>query len=283
MKIRALSATLLALLGAGLARGANDNLGGDSDSRAETVPFDPARWTLVWSDEFDRPGPPDPATWGREEGYLRNNEAQYYTRDRPENARVEDGLLVIEARKDDWDGKPITSASLRTKGLRSFRYGRIAVRARVPGGRGTWPAIWLLGDNVAKAGWPACGEIDIMEYVGFQPDTIHANIHCAAYNHTKNNGKGSKLNVPRPWTGFHEFALEWHEDRMEFFCDDTRYFVYRKERDAPAVWPFDRPHFLILNLAIGGAWGGAKGVDESLLPHRFEIDYVRCYEAKPAP
>lgn len=256
-----------------------DGLAGSSDSRAEKVPFDPSRWELVWSDEFDRPGAPNPDVWTHEIGYIRNGEKQYYT-DRPENARIENGLLVIEARKDNWNAKPITSASLTTKGKRPFLYGRIAVRAKIPTGRGTWPAIWTLGENIKAAGWPACGEIDILENVGYDPLKIHANIHCKAYNHMKHTGKGSKITADAPWKQFHEYAVEWHEDRIEFFFDDTRYFTYRKESDDTAVWPFAQAHYLILNLAIGGGWGGQKGIDESLFPHRFEIDYVRYYKLR---
>lgn len=255
-------------------------LAGKADTKAEKVPFDPSRWTLVWADEFDRPGAPDPAVWTPEVGYLRNGEKQYYTRDRPENARVENGLLVIEARKDNWNDKPITSASLTTKGNRPLLYGRIAVRAKIPTGRGTWPAIWTLGENVKQAGWPACGEIDILENVGYDPKTIHANIHCTAYNHMKHTGKGSKITAGAPWSQFHEYAVEWYEDRLEFFFDDTRYFIFRKESDSPAVWPFSKPQYLILNLAIGGGWGGQKGIDDTLFPHRFEIDWVRYYKPK---
>lgn len=255
-------------------------LAGASHTAVERVPFDPGRWTLAWSDEFERTGAPDPAVWSHESGYVRNREEQFYT-DRPENARVEDGKLVIEARLDGWEGHPITSASVITAGKQSFLYGRIEVRAKIPTGLGTWPAAWLLGENIRERGWPACGEIDILENVGFDPRRIHANIHCAAYNHTKKNGRGNSILADAPWSGFHVYAVEWYEDRMEFFFDDQRYFVYQKESDDPAVWPFARPHYLILNLAIGGAWGGAKGVDRSLLPHRYEIDHVRYYQRRP--
>ena len=258
-------------------------LAGTSQTHIEKVPFDPSRWELVWADEFETPGRPDPSKWTPEEGYLRNGEAQFYTRDRAENARVEDGNLVIEARKDNWNGKPITSASLRTKDKQSFLYGRIEARAKIPTGRGTWPAVWTLGENVKTAGWPACGEIDILENVGFDPKRIHANVHCAAYNHMKKNGKGNAITTEAPWQDFHVYAAEWYEDRIEFFFDDTRYFVYRKE-DTAGAWPFAEPHFLILNLAIGGGWGGVKGIDDTLFPHRYEIDYVRYYqEKKKAP
>ncbi|MET0262137.1 MAG: glycoside hydrolase family 16 protein [Rariglobus sp.] len=262
-------------------------LSGKADGQSEKVPFDPARWKLVWADEFDRNGAPDAARWKLEEGYLRNNEAQYYTSDRAENARIENGHLIIEARRDNWNGKPITSASLTTQGKQPFLYGRIEVRAKVPTGRGTWPAIWTLGDNIKQAGWPACGEIDILENVGFAPQTIHANVHCFAYNHMKKTGKGRSIKADAPWENFHVYAVEWYEDRLEFFFDDTRYFIFRKESDDPAKWPFAKSQFLILNLAIGGAWGGAKGIDETLFPHRFEIDYLRYYQEigakKPQP
>jgi beta-glucanase (GH16 family) len=260
------------------------SLAGTGTAKVEKVPFDASKWELTWADEFDKPGQPDSTKWTHEEGYLRNGEAQYYTRERLENARVEDGKLIIEARRDNWEGKPITSASLRTKGKQPFLYGRIEARAKVPTGRGTWPAIWTLGENIKEAGWPACGEIDILENVGFDPSRVHANIHCKAYNHMIKTGKGNSIDAGKPWEDFHTYAIEWYKDRIEFFFDDTRYFVYRKESDAPAVWPFATPHYLILNLAIGGGWGGAKGIDETLFPHRYEIDYVRHYKEKaPTP
>ncbi|MDR1190038.1 MAG: glycoside hydrolase family 16 protein [Verrucomicrobiales bacterium] len=275
--------SLMMLLGMALAAvvNADGDLGGKTDRDVTRVPFDEGKWTLVWADEFDTPGAPDPAKWALEEGYLRNNEEQYYTKGRLENARVEGGKLIIEARRDHWQGKPITSASLTTLGRRVFLYGRVAVRAKIPTGRGTWPAIWTLGLPPAgepRPDWPGCGEIDIMENVGKDPARIHANIHCAAYNHMKRNGRGNSITAPAPWEDFHEYAVEWHPDRLEFFFDDQRYFVYRKEGDDTAVWPYATPHYLILNLAIGGAWGGE--VDVALLPHRFEVDYVRYYQAR---
>ncbi len=191
-----------------------EGLGGSAkphDSRPLRVPFDSSRWTLVWSEEFDRPGPPDPATWSAEHGYLRNKESQFYTAD-PRNARVENGRLILEAHLDPApDAEPrITSASLITKGKRAFFHGRIAVRAKVPAGLGTWPAIWTLGLPDPPARWPACGEIDIMEYVGYDPARFHANIHTAAYNHVKRTGKGSKLTVKNAAANLHEFAVEWY-------------------------------------------------------------------------
>lgn len=238
---------------------------------------DPPGWELVWSDEFDRDGLPDPEKWGYEDGFIRNDEKQYYTRSRPENARVENGALVIEGRKERYENAEYTSASLITKGKAEWTYGRFEVRAKLPTGRGTWPAIWMLGTNIGEVGWPACGEIDIMENVGFDPDTIHANVHTRAYNHVRGTNKGDKITVESPSERFHVYAAEWTPERIDFFVDDAKYFSFSNEGTGPDAWPFDRPHYLILNLAIGGAWGGRQGIDDNAFPLRYEIDYVRVY------
>jgi beta-glucanase (GH16 family) len=255
-----------------------------------------ADWQLTWSDEFDKPGLPNSANWNYEEGFIRNNEAQFYTKGRSENARVENGLLVIEARKESFENPAFdpkapqggrrrrhfaeyTSASLTTRGKVSWKYGRIEVRAKLPPGRGTWPAIWTLGTN-NTVGWPACGEIDIMEFVGFEPGVVHANIHTAKYNHVKKTGKGSQITIPDCSDAFHVYALEWTPERLDFFVDDKKYFTYANEHSGEAAWPYDQPQYLILNLAIGGEWGGAKGIDETCFPQRYYIDYVRVYSPK---
>jgi beta-glucanase (GH16 family) len=258
-------------------------------------------WKLVWSDEFDKPGLPDPAKWNYEHGFIRNNEAQYYTRDRKENARVENGQLIIEARKEQFrnpafdaaaQGKTgrnrefaeYTSASLTTRGKASWTYGRIEVKAKLPPGRGTWPAIWTLGTNTAAVGWPACGEIDIMEFVGFDPGIIHANIHTGKYNHVHKTGRGSQISIPDASEAFHVYAMEWDSQHIDFFVDDKKYFSYANEGSGSDAWPYDKDQYLILNLAIGGAWGGAKGIDETCFPQRYCIDYVRIYQrAKSTP
>ncbi len=255
-----------------------------------------ADWKLVWSDEFDKDGLPNPAKWTYEVGYVRNGESQCYTSGRKENARVEKGVLIIEARKEkikipeykagsndsrnNREYTDITAASLITKGLQEWTYGRIEVRAQLPTGRGTWPAIWMLGSNIDQIGWPACGEIDIMENVGFNPDTIHANIHTKKYNHMIGTGKGARILCKKPYESFHVYAVEWFPDHMDFFLDNTKYFTFKNEGTGRDVWPYDLPHYLILNLAIGGAWGGIKGVDDSIFPQRFLIDYVRVYQKK---
>lgn len=240
------------------------------------VPEKPMK--LVWSDEFNTPGAPDPAKWTYEEGYLRNKEAQFYTR-RKENVRIENGRLVIEARKDDWEGKPVTSGSITTRGLHSWTYGKIEVRAKIPTGRGTWPAIWMLGDDIRTVGWPRCGEIDIMENVGFDPERIHGTVHTGDLNHTKNTHKGGSILVPKVWEEFHTYGIVWNEDKIVFTFDGKPYFTFENDKaENVGTWPFDKPHFLIINLAIGGGWGGQKGIDEAIYPSRYEIDWVRIYQ-----
>lgn len=264
-----------------------------------TLPAWAGNWKLVWSDEFDKPGLPDPAKWNYEEGFVRNNEAQYYTRDRGENARVENGMLIIEARKErfpnpsyDPDAKEkktgrhgrefaeYTSASLTTLGKAGWTYGRIEVRAKLPPGRGTWPAIWTLGTNIHQVGWPVCGEIDIMEFVGFEPGIIHANVHANNRERTKKTDKGSQMSIPDASEAFHVYTMDWDAKHMDFFVDDKKYFTFSKDDSGKYAWPFDANQYLILNLAIGGAWGGAKGIDDTCFPQRYYIDYVRVYGPK---
>ena len=209
---------------------------------------------------------PDRSRWDYEVGFIRNNERQYYTRDRAENARVENGLLVIEARRERFEGADYTSASLTSRA--NWTYGRIEVRARLPKGRGTWPAVWTLGANIGQAGWPACGEIDIMEHVGFDPGRVHANIHTTAYNHVKQTNEGNNILVPGADGAFHVYAATWTPDGIAMSVDGQRYFTFSKEPGGDSVWPFDKPHYLILNLAIGGNWGGQRGIDDAAFPAR---------------
>jgi beta-glucanase (GH16 family) len=269
------AASVLLLLPAALACGG----GGSSAAPAPPSPTStpaPSGWTLVFADEFDVPGAPDPARWNHEIGYIANDEKQYYT-SRSENARIEDGVLVIEARRERWMGYDYTSARLNTKGRAEFLYGKVEIRARLPTGRGTWPALWMLGANIDQAGWPGCGEIDIMENVGFDPGTIVASVHTAAYNHVQGTHKNGTVAVVAPWADFHVYGVEWYPDHIDAFVDGQRYFTFRNEGTGSRTWPFDKPQFLILNLAIGGTWGGMKGIDDALFPHRYLIDYVRVY------
>jgi beta-glucanase (GH16 family) len=236
-------------------------------------------WTLVFADEFDTPGALDPAKWGYEIGYVRNDEKQSYT-SRSENVRAENGTLVIEGRREAYQGYAYTSASINTRHRFEFTYGRVEVRAKLPGGRGTWPAIWMLGTNIEQVGWPACGEIDVMENVGFEPSTIHGTIHTAAYNHVAGTAKGASVTVSNPWEDFHVYATEWYPDRVDVFVDGAKYFTFRNEGTGSRAWPFDKPMYLLVNLAIGGSWGGQKGIDDALFPHRYVVDYVRVYQQK---
>ncbi len=236
-------------------------------------------WKLVWSDEFEKAGQPDPAKWGYEKGMIRNNEKQFYTENRRENARVEGGKLVIEARKEKMDRGEFTSASLVTKGHAGWTYGRIEVRARIPAARGTWPAIWMLPDDHGKVPWPQCGEIDIMEHVGHDPGVIHGSLHSEAFNHLKGTQRAGTLKVETASAGFHNYTLEWTDGRIVFGIDGRSYAIFdRKPGDKVAEWPFNKPYYLILNLAVGGSWGAQKGIDEAAFPQRMEVDFVRVYQ-----
>jgi beta-glucanase (GH16 family) len=259
-------------------------------------------WKLVWSDEFDGEGLPDETKWDYEEGFLRNNEMQYYTRARQENVRVEHGVLVIEGRKEEiknpkhkagsrnWGEERqvahYTSGSINTLGKASFRYGRVEVRAKMPQGKGMWPAIWMMGTNRTEVGWPRCGEIDIMEYVGKDPDTLHANNHFAD-PHIKDkavhkSAGGGKITVKEPFKDFHVYAIEWNEKKITFFVDDHTYATFDiDEAGKGPDNPFRKPHYLLLNLALGGNWGGK--IDDSVLPQKYEGDYVRVFESKTGP
>ena len=226
-----------------------------------------------WRDEFDRDGLPDRARWDYEVGLVRNKERQYYTRERTKNARVSGGMLIIEAHRERFENADYTSASLTSR--TSWTYARIEVRARVPKGRGSWPAIWTLGTNMREVGWPSCGEIDIMEHVGFDPGRIHANVHTKAYNHVQRTNKGNNVMVPTADGEFHVYSAEWTPQQIAVAVDGQPYFTFAKEDGGAAVWPFDKPQYLILNLAIGGNWGGQRGIDDDAFPMRYEIDYVR--------
>ena len=238
-------------------------------------------WNLVWSDEFNQPGLPDSTKWTSEVGGSGwgNNELEYYTKDRPENARVENGNLVIEARKEPFQGMNYTSARLITKGKGDWQYGKIEVRAKLPKGRGTWPAIWMLGSTTPLV-WPDDGEIDIMEHVGFHPGYIHASIHCKKYNHVIGTQKTDTVYVPDCSDAFHTYGMEWNSDSVRILIDGFDYFTFHNEHSGYLAWPFDNKMHLLLNIAVGGNWGGQQGVDDSIWPQRMEIDYVRVYQKK---
>jgi len=248
------------------------------------------KWQLVWSDEFDQDGLPDSSKWGFDVGGSGwgNKELQYYTDRRKENARVENGRLIIEARRERFDKNDYTSARLVSKGKGDWTYGRFEVKAKLPSGRGTWPAIWMLpsGKSYGNGGWPDNGEIDIMEHVGFDPNIIHGSAHTKAYYHSIGTQKTARINVPGVSTGFNVYAVEWTANEIRWFVNDKQYFTFANERRTQSTadyrqWPFDKPFHMILNIAVGGTWGGAQGVDQSAWPQRMEIEYVRVYQSNP--
>lgn len=238
-------------------------------------------WRLVWSDEFNYKGLPDTSKWnydvGSDHGWG-NNELEYYTYRRKENARVENGKLIIEARKEKADSFNYTSARLLTRGKASWQYGKIEVKAKIPKGVGSWPAIWTLADGMKR--WPDDGEIDIMEHVGFHQGYIHGSIHCKKYYHVIGTQKTDTVYVPDCSSAFHVYSLEWDKEIIKVAVDGKVYFSFSNEHKGYEYWPFDNKMFLILNIAVGGNWGGQKGVDDKAFPMKMEIDYVRVYQKK---
>jgi len=237
----------------------------------------PGNWRLVWHDEFDGPTI-DESKWSYEvqrPGWV-NHELQNYTYRRPENARIENGSLVIEARRDFFGGE-YSSARLKTQGKASWSYGRVEARIQLPAGLGTWPAFWMMPDNQGR-GWPACGEIDIMEHVGYDENVVHATTHSLAYNWRSPNQRTATTWVGGAIAGFHVYVLEWYADRIEVSVDGLRYFTSPNDGTGDDAWPFDKDFHIILNLAVGGDWGGARGVDANIWPRRMLVDYVRVYQ-----
>lgn len=232
----------------------------------------------VWSDEFNYAGLPDSTKWNYDVGGdgWGNNELEYYTEKRLENARVENGSLIIEARREPWQGKDYTSTRLISKGKGDWQYGKIEVRAKLPKGLGTWPAIWMLGSTTPLK-WPDDGEIDIMEHVGFHQGFIHGSIHCKKYYHVIGTQKTDTTEVPDCSENFHVYAVEWNKDSVKVSADGNVYFRFGNEHSGYEAWPFDNNMHLLLNIAVGGNWGGQKGVDTTIWPQRMEIDYVRVY------
>ena len=244
---------------------------------------DSAKAKLIWSDEFETSGLPNPANWDYDVGDhgWGNNELQYYSKADLRNARIENGVLIIEAVTDPSHPKGYSSAKLVTRGNSSWQYGYIEVRAKLPQGRGTWPAIWMLPRESRYGGWPKDGEIDIMEHVGYDPGKVHGTVHTEAFNHTIGTQKGGQTIVPNFSADFHTYAIDWRAERIDFFIDGLKYFSFENTGGDYKEWPFDQPFYLILNVAVGGNWGGAQGVDANIWPQRMEVDYVRVYDQKP--
>lgn len=245
---------------------------------------------LVWSEEFNYTGLPDSNIWTYDVGNgcpnlcgWGNQELQHYIKENPNNARVEDGKLIIEAHKGS-DGR-WTSARLKTQGKKSFQYGRIQFRAKLPTGSGTWPALWMLGNDITKTGWPRCGEIDIMEHVGKTHGTILSAIHTpSSHGDTQNKATTATNNVDSEW---HVYEMRWTKKKLAFYVDGKKYYTYQPKVRNAETWPFDNEFFIIMNIAIGGGLGsepqyetdGLKnGVDPELTTARMEVDYVRVYQ-----
>jgi beta-glucanase (GH16 family) len=259
-------------------------------SHAQTPAIAPATlpgWKLIWQDEFDRDGPPDAHRWSYDVGGdgWGNRELQFYTAFRPENARVKDGHLIIEARREKWEESAYTSARLVTKNKGNWQSGRFEIRAKLPLGRGTWPAIWMLPVvwNLGDGKWPDNGEIDIMEHVGHDPGIIHASTHSRKNQWRNNTQRTATIPVPDAGAAFHTYALEWDAGEIRMYVDDRHYFTSRKDGGDWTTWPFERDFYLVLNLAVGGDWGAVKGIDEKAFPQLMEFDYVRVYQREVAP
>ncbi|MDA3930063.1 MAG: glycoside hydrolase family 16 protein [Prolixibacteraceae bacterium] len=242
------------------------------------------KYELVWSDEFEYEGLPDSTKWdfdtiGNAWGWG-NHELQYYTYNEISNAQISNGTLKIIARKETIHQKEYSSARLFSKEKGDWLYGKIEVNAKLPDGKGLWPAIWMLPTDWEYGGWPRSGEIDIMENVGYAPDTIFCTVHTMAYNHSIGTQVGKSISIPDNRETFHVYAIEWDSTNIKGFVDNIEYFSFDKQSDNSDEWPFNKRFHLLLNTAVGGDWGGKYGVDDSIFPAIFEIDYVRIYQKK---
>ncbi len=240
---------------------------------------------LVWADEFNKAGLPDSTKWGYDIGRgcpnicgWGNNELQYYTVAQKQNVRIENGHLIIEARKERKEDANYTSTRLISKNKGDWKYGRIVVKAKLPKGRGIWPAIWMLPTDWEYGAWPNSGEIDIMENVGYWPDSVLGTIHTGAYNGMLGTQKTEGLHYKDLSTAFHEYSIEWNKDSISFFVDQKKYQVFINDHKGFKTWPFDKRFHLLINIAVGGNWGGKYGVDDSIFPQKMEIDYIRIYQ-----
>ncbi len=243
-----------------------------------------SNWKMIWNDEFDKDGLPNQDNWGYDmaDGCPHvcgwgNNELQYYTKDE-NNARVEDGHLIIEAHKSAVGGKNYSSARVVTRGKNSWSGGKLEIRAKLPNGKGTWPAIWMMPEESTYGIWPRSGEIDIMEHVGYSPDSIIGTVHTEAFNHMIGTQVGNDVYIPDCEQEFHTYSITWSQERIEWFVDGKKYHTFLNRNKSYKEWPFDKPFYLIMNIAVGGNWGGKHGVDEDIWPQRMVVDYVRVYQ-----
>ena len=253
------------------------NSAGNTSVNYSLTVFVKTELNLIWQDEFDANGAPNSSKWGYNTGTGNNgwgnNESQYYT-DRLDNSKVENGVLKITAKKENFAGSAYTSARLLTSGKFEFTYGRVDVRAKLPAGGGVWPAIWMLGANFGSVGWPACGEIDIMEYVGNNPGHISSALHTTSSSGNTVNHKVTSIS--NETTEFHIFSTIWTENSITFLLDDVEYYTYNPSTKNDDTWPFYNNQFLILNIAMGGNLGGT--IDPNFSTSTMEIDYVRVYQ-----
>jgi beta-glucanase (GH16 family) len=217
--------------------------------------------TPVWQDDFSTGSTVDASKWTFETGG--------------------NGNLSITAKKEALSGREYTSTRMITKGKGDWLYGRFEVRAKLPKGRGTWPAIWMLSSDNSYGTWPASGEIDIMEHVGYDPNKIHSSVHTSAYNHTRNTQKTSSKVIPDATDAFHVYRVDWTPYAIRSYIDGVMYFEFTNEGKGFTAWPFDKKQFMILNIAVGGNWGGVQGVDNTVFPATMEVDYVKVYKMIP--
>ncbi len=232
---------------------------------------------LVWADEFNYLGFPNSTYWSFEQTFV-NNELQFYTVEDADNCWISNGTLKITARKEAMEGFPYTSARIQSHHKMEILYGQVEARIKVAGGNGTWPAFWMLGTDIDTIGWPKCGEIDILEYVGFDPYSIHGNAHTELYNGMDATNIGASVNITAPWTDWHVYGVKWSQERIVWYVDNREYFVYENIGQGKDQYPFTSSFYIILNLAIGGTWGGIHGIDDLIFPVTFEVDFVRVYQ-----
>ena len=234
--------------------------------------------TPMWSEEFSTDGLPDATKWGYDIGGngWGNNELQYYTDGL--NANITGGILKITARKEPFSGKDYTSARMITKNKGDWLYGRFEIRAKLPKGRGTWPALWMLPTDWAYGNWPNSGEIDIMEHVGYDQNRVHITVHTKAFNHLLNTQKGANAVIATASDEFHRYRIDWTSYGIRGYIDDTKIFEFMNQGAGADYWPFDKRFHILMNIAVGGNWGGAMGIDDTVFPATLEVDYVRVYK-----
>ncbi len=267
-----------------------DNTGSKTTTTTTTTTTTSVPTDLNWSfestpsfaDEFSTAGAPDTSKWTYDIGGngWGNNELEYYTNSTA-NANVANGMLSITAKKEAYQGKNYTSARMVSKGTGSLTYGRIEVRAMLPSGRGTWPSIWLLPNDYAYGNWPASGEVDIMEMVGYDPNMVYFTIHNQQYNGAMGTQKGGSMVIPTASTDFHKYRVDWTPYAIRGYYDDNLVFTYVNGGFGSSYWPYDQKFHLLMNIAVGGNWGGAKGVDDNAFPTAMVVDYVHFYKMIP--